>query len=48
MLKLKELKAMIPETGKMDRVPTYKKLRESGYEIVVKEVINQDTETDGR
>lgn len=44
MLKLKELKAMIPETGKMDRVPTYKKLRESGYEIVVKEVIDQDTE----
>ena len=28
MLKLKELKAMVPETGKMDRVPTYKKLRE--------------------
>lgn len=44
MLKLKELKAMIPETGKMDRVPTYKKLRESGCEIVVKEVIDQDTE----
>lgn len=44
MLKLKELKAMVPETGKMDRVPTYKKLRESGYEIVVKEVIDQDTE----
>ena len=44
MLKLKELKAMVPETGKMDRVPTYKKLRESGHEIVVKEVIDQDTE----
>lgn len=44
MLKLKELKEMVPETGKMDRVPTYKKLRESGHEIVVKEVIDQDTE----
>ena len=44
MLKLKELKAMVPETGKMDRVPTYKKLRESGHEIVVKEVIDPDTE----
>jgi len=44
MLKLAELKAMVPEAGKMERNPTYKQLRESGHEIVVKEKIDADTE----
>ncbi len=44
MLTLKELKNNVTEASSAERVPTYKVLRESGIPVVVKKVVDVQSE----